>query len=293
MYTSQRSACAPVRLTTKELPPDRQSERLLRITAAIADAVKRDEVFEAVVDQVGAALGALTAALWMLRGETPTLDLARAYGYEDASRHRYEHLSLEGPALPPTDALRRSSPLWISSQEQLLTEYPHLAGTVTPGASYRIACLPVVTARKTVGVLVFTFDGGKEWGSDDDRSLLLLVVRYAGQALERLLLLEDEKVSRARAEAAAARTSLLYGLARTVIGAATLDEVFGAALDSIQTALSTDRASILVFDEGGVMRFRAWRGLSEDYRRAVDGHSPWSRDAHDPEPLVIKDAARD
>jgi signal transduction histidine kinase len=197
MTTSQRSACVPVRLTTKELLPNRQSERLLRITAAIADAVKREEVFEAVVDEVGAALGALTAALWMLRGETSTLDLARAHGDEDASRHRYEHLSLDGPPLPPTDAIRRSAPLWISSQEQLLAEYPHLAGTVTPGATYRIACLPVVTARKTVGVLVFTFDTTGSWGSDDDRSLLLLVVRYAGQALELLLLLEAEKVSRA------------------------------------------------------------------------------------------------
>src|SRR5690606_10948192 len=38
----------------------------------------------------------------------------------------------------------------------------------------------------------------------------------------------------------------------------------------------SDRAAILRFDEAGVMRFVAGRGLSERYRSAVDGHSPWS-----------------
>jgi PAS domain S-box-containing protein len=37
-----------------------------------------------------------------------------------------------------------------------------------------------------------------------------------------------------------------------------------------------------------VMRFAAWRGLSDGYRRAVEGHSPWTRDVQDPEPLCIQ-----
>ena len=37
------------------------------------------------------------------------------------------------------------------------------------------------------------------------------------------------------------------------------------------------------------MRFVAWRGLSEHYRHAVEGHSPWTRDAQDPAPVVIHD----
>ena len=37
------------------------------------------------------------------------------------------------------------------------------------------------------------------------------------------------------------------------------------------------------------MRFVAWAGLSEGYRRAVDGHSPWTRDAIDPQPICIPD----
>ena len=65
--------------------------------------------------------------------------------------------------------------------------------------------------------------------------------------------------------------------------------VYDAALDAIDGALGCERSAILLFDESGVMRFVAWRGLSDGYRRAVDGHSPWTRDAKDPEPICIED----
>jgi PAS domain S-box-containing protein len=37
------------------------------------------------------------------------------------------------------------------------------------------------------------------------------------------------------------------------------------------------------------MRFVAWHGLSDAYRQAVEGHSPWTRQAKDPQPLCIPD----
>jgi two-component sensor histidine kinase len=42
-----------------------------------------------------------------------------------------------------------------------------------------------------------------------------------------------------------------------------------------------------LFDEHGVMRFVAHRGLSQAYRRAVDGHSPWRPTDVDPEAIFI------
>jgi PAS domain S-box-containing protein len=68
--------------------------------------------------------------------------------------------------------------------------------------------------------------------------------------------------------------------------------VYDSALDAIDGALGCKRAAILLFDESGVMRFVAWRGLSDGYRRAVDGHSPWTRDTKDPQPLCIEDIGR-
>ena len=83
-----------------------------------------------------------------------------------------------------------------------------------------------------------------------------------------------------------ARAALLKLMDR-VAGADSLDEVFQSALNCLQVTLGVERASVLVFDPQGVMRFVAWRGLSEAYRRAVDGHSPWQSDEPDARPILV------
>lgn len=83
--------------------------------------------------------------------------------------------------------------------------------------------------------------------------------------------------------------SALYTFTDKLFRARTPRTIYQAALDAIGRALGCTRASILVFDDAGVMRFVAWRGLSAGYRRAVEGHSPWSRDAKDPQPISIPD----
>jgi GAF domain-containing protein len=71
--------------------------------------------------------------------------------------------------------------------------------------------------------------------------------------------------------------------------AETSNDVYEAALDSITRALGCSRASILLFDDAGIMRFAAWRNLSDAYRRAVEGHLPRTRDVKDPHPVCIQD----
>lgn len=39
------------------------------------------------------------------------------------------------------------------------------------------------------------------------------------------------------------------------------------------------------------MRFVAWRGLSDTYRAAVDGHSPWKRQDREADPIFVSDIA--
>src|SRR5215211_822510 len=81
----------------------------------------------------------------------------------------------------------------------------------------------------------------------------------------------------------------LYKLSDQLHRTDSLEDVFNAALDAIISAIQCDRASILLFDDGDVMRFVAWRGLSEEYRKATDGHSPWKPDAKNPEPIYMND----
>jgi PAS domain S-box-containing protein len=67
------------------------------------------------------------------------------------------------------------------------------------------------------------------------------------------------------------------------------EDIFEAALDAITSTLGCRRASILLFDERGVMDFVAWRGLSAAYRRAVRGHTPWKPTDADPAPIFVAD----
>jgi signal transduction histidine kinase len=68
-----------------------------------------------------------------------------------------------------------------------------------------------------------------------------------------------------------------------------MEDVYEAGLEAICGALQCDRASILIDDNHGIMRFVSWRGLSEDYRKAVEGHSPWRAGETNPQPVCIDD----
>src|SRR4051812_44521832 len=81
----------------------------------------------------------------------------------------------------------------------------------------------------------------------------------------------------------------LYALSLAVSSASDLEAVYDAALQGLQESLGVTQSSVLLFDAGGVMRFTAWRELSEPYRNAVEGHSPWTPDARDPQPVLVPD----
>jgi PAS domain S-box-containing protein len=97
---------------------------------------------------------------------------------------------------------------------------------------------------------------------------------------------------RRRAEARVRETvqtlATLYRLADRIGRATGVTDVCDAAVEAI-VAAGADRASLLLFDESGVMRFCAWRNLSDGYRAAVDGHSPWSPTTIDPAPIFVED----
>jgi len=83
----------------------------------------------------------------------------------------------------------------------------------------------------------------------------------------------------------------VYRFADAVAGASVLDDVLEAALDALLAATGAGRASVLLADEHGVFRFRAWRGLSDRYRTFTEGHSPWAPDEADPQPVLVEDVA--
>lgn len=71
--------------------------------------------------------------------------------------------------------------------------------------------------------------------------------------------------------------------------AASANEVYELALTAIIRAMRCQRAAILLFDAGGLMRFVGSHGLSEIYCRAVEAYSPWTAESGDAQPICISD----
>ncbi|HZR17095.1 MAG TPA: PAS domain S-box protein [Verrucomicrobiae bacterium] len=80
----------------------------------------------------------------------------------------------------------------------------------------------------------------------------------------------------------------LYGVVQAVNQARPLPEIYEAALHALTRSVLADRSAILFLDADGVMRFKAWHALSEEYRRQVEGHSPWAPDQFDAQPVCVQ-----
>ena len=107
---------------------------------------------------------------------------------------------------------------------------------------------------------------------------------------------QHDITARKEAEHALARRreeqTALFRFSEKLQYAADIPDIHNAALDAIIAALACERASILLFDDSGVMRFAGWRGLSDEYRQAAEGHSPWAKDERNPHPVYFEEIGR-
>lgn len=132
-------------------------------------------------------------------------------------------------------------------------------------------------------------DGSIRWVGATGRAIFEQgrAVRLVGTALD----ITERKRHETELALRARQQSHLYELADAVNRAEALPNLYKTALDVIIASLNADRASILLFDDDGVMRFRAWRCLSDVYRSDVEGHSPWTADERDPQPIHVGNVA--
>src|SRR5688572_22671394 len=190
--------------------------------------------------------------------------------------------------VPAADAARSGQPVWIESRQQYLERYPHLADQINLWGYEAAVALPMLDKGRTLGVLALSFDRILAY-TPEDQDYALSLAQQGAQALERARLYEAEQRARQAVTEFAGRQGVLYTLADQLHRTNSLEDVFNAALDAILSALQCDRASILLFDNTNVMRFVAWRGLSDEYRKATEGHSPWKPDEKNAEPIGIND----
>lgn len=86
---------------------------------------------------------------------------------------------------------------------------------------------------------------------------------------------------------------LLNKLTEAVSHANQLEEIYNITIDGLIHAVHADRVSILIYDNNGLLEFRASRGLSENYKKQTSGHCPWRRDETNPSPILVPDATLD
>src|SRR5690606_75615 len=157
--------------------------------------------------------------------------------------------------------------------------------------------IPLRARGRMVGALalVSTVRTGRRY---DNADLVLgrEVAERAALAIDNALLygaVRDELRRREAVEESLRRRfeqlRVLYELTAAVSRTANVDEIFEQAMDGLRDGLGVQRAAILLLDDDNVMRFRAWRGLSEGYREAAEGHSPWPSDARYPAVITVPD----
>jgi PAS domain S-box-containing protein len=144
--------------------------------------------------------------------------------------------------------------------------------------------------RYSIEKRIYRKNGGHLWAAVTSSS-----VRDAAGKFLYAVRVQHDITDRKRAEQALARRmeeqAALFAFSESLQYCSTAKQIHDAALDAITRALGCERASILLFDQTGTMRFAAWRGLSDEYRGAVEGHSPWAKDEPDPKPVCIDDVA--
>lgn len=86
--------------------------------------------------------------------------------------------------------------------------------------------------------------------------------------------------------------SLLYALAEHVQRTRHVDVIYPDAVVGLCRAVGAECGALLVLD-GGLMRFEAWSGLSDECRAGVEGFAPWSVDERDVRTVAVDDIRSD
>lgn len=133
--------------------------------------------------------------------------------------------------------------------------------------------------------------------SGDIRAIMVSADRIQVKGTPCLIYVAHDITERKQAETMRARQyealQTVFRMTVALSRASSLEELYEQGIDGVRRALKVDRAAILLFDDDGVMRFTASQGLSDRYRKAVEGHSPWSREAVAPSPICVSDIEED
>ncbi len=264
---------------------ERTANRMRRLQAMMSDlaiALSSDDVSRAVIQHGQLAVGAAAGLLWKVDEARQELQLVHSSMLPEEAKEKacasYGVLPLQRRG-PFSWTLSSREPVFVTSLEELHERFPESSIEVDA-----VASMPLFQQGKVRGVLAFTFDRPRSFDVDE-RSFLALVAAHGAQGLYRASVYEDEQ--KARAE-----MGLLYALVNSANRSTSTTELYEASLDVVGRGLRAERLAILLDDEHGVPRFVAARGISEPYRKVVEGHVTWPGHPENPPPVLVEDVEK-
>ena len=87
----------------------------------------------------------------------------------------------------------------------------------------------------------------------------------------------------------------MYELTQAVNRADEPGEIYRAAVEGLVRAVAADRASVMTFDADGVMRYKAWKGISDRHRATMERPISinWRRGARNVQAVTVADVTQD
>ncbi|MGH2560104.1 MAG: GAF domain-containing protein, partial [Thermomicrobiales bacterium] len=174
--------------------------RLLAVTAALVDAVTREEVAEAALREGIAAVGATAGAIGVLLDGAEEMERLAMIGYPPAIVEATRHLPIDALG-PVATTVRTGQAVWLETNEDLFGRYPQL-DTIPARRQYGAAMsVPLLVGKRSIGVMALRF--AEERPLDEDlRDLTMAIAGQCALALERSRLFDAERAARAEAAAA-------------------------------------------------------------------------------------------
>jgi anti-anti-sigma factor len=232
---------------------ERTAERTVRlqaVTAALSEALTREQVADVILTQGGKALGALAGAVYSVSRDGTRLDMLGSAGYPPEIVTKRAQLPLSSRA-PAAESARRRASIYLQSRDEVCRRYPDVRDTVHSYEGAR-AFVPLLVGGQPIGTLVFVFREPKEFPAED-RSFIDVLADQCAQALERARLYDAERATRASAERVADRIARLQEITAALSEALTPEQVAQVVVDQGVRALGAQAGSLSLLGEDGTM----------------------------------------
>jgi signal transduction histidine kinase/PAS domain-containing protein len=181
-----------------------RTERLQRITSALADAKSEEEVARVVVSNLRELVRPTRAAMFCIEEPLdgpPQLVMMDESGVDPASRIRFARIPIDGDA-PVAEVVRTHEAVFLADAAAFHTQFPAWPLGGRPAGQEAWAALPMIASTgKPLGAIALGFGESRVFDADA-RRYMTSIGDQATQALERVRLLAAEHSAREAAEEA-------------------------------------------------------------------------------------------